>query len=341
MRAVVLEGAKKYSVKEVPVPQADGNKVIINVSLGGVCGTDISVWKSGEPIGMIGCHEFIGTVVDPGALKETLKVGDRVTALPMDPCGICYACQNGLIAICEKGMANVMGAGFPGAFAEFVAVRPDMIKKIPDSIDDMEAALIEPMSVAVHAVAHTGLKSGDKVLITGAGIIGMANAAIARLAGASYIAMTELNPMRLEQAQKIGVADGYFYAGDPELVKNLKKAAGGAFDTVIECTGSSGGVNTAIYSIKPAKRIVLVGFSLTPLSYDSLAVFLGEIDLKGTAGYSSEDFDNTISLIAEKKLEVKRFISNIYGFDKAQEVMENLSSGKCVDLKILLNPKLQ
>lgn len=133
MRAVILDGPQQFTVREVETPQADGNKVLIKINRVGICGSDLHMWRAGELKGLIMGHEFCGTVIDPGALKGSLKTGDRVTAFPMNPCGTCSACKMGMINMCETGMANIMGAGFPGAYGEYFAARPDMVKRLPDS----------------------------------------------------------------------------------------------------------------------------------------------------------------------------------------------------------------
>ena len=180
MLAVVIKGKRRLSVVETEAPRADGEKVIIKVSGVGICGSDLHAWDHGGMVGLIMGHELGGTVVDPGALKDSLKVGDRVTALPANPCGQCDPCKSGKPNLCVNMLAAAPGLTAPGAYAQFFASRPDMVRKLPDTVSDVEAALIEPTAVALHAIRLAGLKPGDKVLVTGGGIIGLLSAAWAR-----------------------------------------------------------------------------------------------------------------------------------------------------------------
>jgi L-iditol 2-dehydrogenase len=339
MRAVILEGPKTMVVREVPTPKSNGNKVLIKISKVGICGSDLHMWKAGELKGLIMGHEFCGTVVDPGCLQDTLKEGDRVTAFPMNPCGKCSACKVGMINMCESGMANIMGAGFPGAFAEYFLARPDMVRKLPDNIDDETATMIEPAAVALRAVYQAKIKPGDKVLITGGGIIGLLCANWARQAGASFIALTEVNQLRLNYAKKMGEADLVLDGRDENLIPKLMEASGGGFDVALECTGVTPGIDTSILTVKPSKRIVLVGVSFVPVAVSTFMVFLKELELKGTAAYTDE-FDICMDLIAKGKIKVKKYISDTVSMDGVQDAFERLSSGKTEDVKILINTQI-
>lgn len=338
MRAMVLEGRRQLAIKDVEKPQVDGSRVLIKLSRIGICGSDIHLWKSGEPKGMIMGHEFCGTIEDPGALKGKLKVGDRVTALPMNPCGKCTACKKGLFNICEIGMANAMGVGFPGAYTEYMALRSDLVRTLPDSISDDEAAMIEPAAVALRGVRQAGIKTGDKVLIIGGGIIGLLCAAWTRMSGASYIALSDINKQRMSKAKEMGDVDEVFDAKEDDIINNLVEASGGGFDVVLECTGSPTAIDTAVMAVKPAKRIILVGVSFVqPVCFNTLNILFKELDLKASCAYTDE-FDICINLFAKKRINLERFISDTVGFADVQEAFKRLASKDTNDIKILIDP---
>jgi threonine dehydrogenase-like Zn-dependent dehydrogenase len=242
-----------------------------------------------------------------------------------------------LINMCESGMANIMGAGFPGAYAEYFLARPDMVRKLPDSLDDDLATMIEPTAVAMRAVYQAGIKPGAKVLITGGGIIGLLCASWARLAGAGTIVMTEVNPLRLEYARTKGEADEVLDGKDEQLLPKLMQLSGGGFDVALECTGVTQGIDTAIFTVKPSRRIVLVSVSFAPVAISTFMIFLKELELKGTAAYTKE-FDICMDLLAKHKIDVKKYISDTVSFAGVQEGFERLTSGKTSDVKILINP---
>ena len=181
MKAVAIKDVKKFEIKEISEPVADGKKVIVEVTKTGICGSDIHYWVNGEPKGLVMGHEFVGVVVDPGDRLDLVK-GDRVTALPISPCGECEACRNGDVQFCPKTWSEAIGLSIdnPGGLTKKIAVRSDMVLKVPDNMKDEEAAMVEPISVGLHA-AHLGrIAVGDDVLVIGAGIIGLASAEFAK-----------------------------------------------------------------------------------------------------------------------------------------------------------------
>lgn len=337
MRAVSLAGERRLSVIETEEPKNDGEKVIISVTKVGICGSDIHLWEKGERIGLIMGHEFSGRVVEPGSRKD-LKAGDRVTVVPINNCGECINCKNGRINMCINGLAASPGITAPGAYAEYYAARPDMVRKLPDNVSDEEGAMIEPVAVALHAVRLAGVKPGDKVLVTGGGIIGLLCAMWARVAGASYIALTETNPLRRDFALKMGDVTEVFDATDKDLVKKLKEASRGGFDRALECAAVAPAVNTAIQALKYGGKLILVGVNYSLVLVSTLVAVLHELEMKGAIAYLPEEFDLCIDLISKKIINVERFISRIVGFDGVQDAFERLISQNNADVKVLIQP---
>lgn len=340
MHAVKLTGPKRLELVETESPKPDGENVIIKVSTCGICGSDIHYWESGVDMkgapGLILGHEFCGTVVEPGR-RNDLSEHDRVTVLPLDPCGTCESCSHGHPNLCTKGMKrSIPGNNSPGAYAQFLSVRPDMVRKLPDSISDTEAAMIEPASVALHAVHRAGIKAGDRVLITGGGTIGLLCAAWARISGASSIALTEINANRRVFAQKAGDVDFVFDATDPRLVSTMKKAIQGSFDVAIETSASDGGINTAISALRPRGNLVLAGISFHPQAIMTVLLVIKEIEQRSALGYLPEEFDLTLNFIAGKRLNVGKYISRTICLDEVQDSFECLSANTSADVKILI-----
>ena len=174
MKCVAIKGAREFEVKEMAEPVPNGKDVLIDVKKAGICGSDIHYWVAGAPAGLVMGHEYCGIVTDVGA-REDLKVGDRVTALPISPCGHCEACLTGNPQYCPETWTNATGLSltYPGAYAPKMAIRPDMVIKVPDNITDEEVAMVEPTAVGLHAIHLADIKVGDKVLVVGGGIIGL------------------------------------------------------------------------------------------------------------------------------------------------------------------------
>jgi 2-desacetyl-2-hydroxyethyl bacteriochlorophyllide A dehydrogenase len=340
MHAVKLTGPKRLELIETEPPKPDGENVIIKVSTCGICGSDLHYWESGLDMcgsqGLILGHEFCGSVVDPGS-RNDLSLNDRVTALPLDPCYTCESCLTGHPNLCIKSMKrSIPGNNCPGAYAQYLKLRPDMVRRLPDSISDAEAAMIEPASVALHAVHQAGIKAGDRVLITGGGPIGLLCASWARISGASYIALTEINGNRRTFAKESGNVDAVFDATDAKLVSTMKRTIQGSFDVAIETSASDGGINTAISALSPRGRLLLAGINLHPQAIMTVLLVIKEIEQKSALGYLPEEFDLTMEYIASKKLNVGIFISRTIRLHEVQDAFELLSSNTSVDVKILI-----
>jgi (R,R)-butanediol dehydrogenase/meso-butanediol dehydrogenase/diacetyl reductase len=338
MRAVSLEGKRKFAVIETPKPVSDGKKVIIKVAATGICGTELSIWKEGEPLGAIPGHEFCGVIEDPGALAGVMHKGERVSAMELDPCNQCSVCLGGNGHMCPGMMSTLMGWLTPGSYADYIAVRPDMVRKLPDTINDVEGALIEPGAVAMHAIRLGNTLPGDRVLITGAGAIGIFTAACARMAGASYIAATELKKHRGELAQAMGDIDEVFDANDPDLVAKITEGSKGGVDVVIEATGVPQALQTACMAARPAATIVQVGGATPLISAPTFAVLSKELRIIGAWTFTAAEYDITMDLVARKSLKLERFVTSRTNFNGVQKAYETLTSDDCREIKIIINP---
>ena len=340
MHAVRLTGPRRLEVVETEPPGADGESVIIEVSACGICGSDLHYWDTGLDMsgapGLIPGHEFCGRVVDPGS-RADLGPDDRVTALPLDPCGTCETCRTGRPNLCVKGMKrSIPGNNSPGAYAQYLKIRPDMVRKLPDGISDAEAAMIEPSSVAFHAVRRAGVTAGDRVLVTGGGTIGLLCASWARISGASYLALTETNAHRREFALHAGGLDSVFDAADPRLGSALKKASHGGFDVAIETSGSSAGINAAALALRPRGRLLLAGISFQPQAVMTVLLVVKEIEQLSALGYLPQEFDLAMQYIADKRLPVEKIITRTISLHEVQDAFERLSSGTSSEVKVLI-----
>ena len=342
MKVVKLVGKQKLEVVEIDKPARDGKNVIIKVVNCGICGSDLHYWEAGE--GMAGAknlimgHEFQGICDDPGT-REDLKAGDRVTVVPSNPCGKCAPCMKGWMNLCvEITRRPQPGLNGPGAYAEYIAVRPDMARKLPDSIGDLTACLIEPLTVALHTIRTAYIRPGDCVHIGGAGIIGLSCAAWARINGASYIAMTEVNDWRRDKARELGVIDDVFDGRDEKLISKVKKATSGGVDVAIDTSAAEAGINSAILMLKPKGTLVLAGVSLKPQSLMTLIALAKEITIKSVFAYLPSEFDTVMDFMARGVLKnMERFISRTIDMNEAQSAFEDLHSGKSRDVKVVIS----
>ena len=339
MRCVAIGGEKKFDVTTIKEPKSTKGSVVFKVKRAGICGSDIHYWVAGAPKGLVMGHEFCGVVTDPGSRKD-LKVDDRITALPISPCGKCPACLSGNPQYCPDTWNDALGLSLtnPGAYAEYSSYRPDLVIKVPGSISDQEVAMIEPTAVGLHAVHLANIKLGDKVLIIGAGIIGQICGMFAKMAGATYVAMSETNDKRGRKAVKLGSVDETFNPTDKDfMIKSRKKCPYG-YDVVIDCCGNSPAVSTAYTQARPNGTVVLVGVAMQPIAIPTVINVLHELKVYGAIAYTRDEFQECIDLMATKKIDMKKYIDDIVGLSKVQESFERLTSGNDDAINILIDP---
>lgn len=338
MKACAIKDVKKFEIKEIEEPKKVEGKAIVDVKLIGICGSDIHYWVNGEPKGLVMGHEFCGTIVE--SERSDLKIGDRVTALPISPCGVCDACKKGHVQYCPETWSHAVGLSVdnPGGLTRRIAVREDMLIKVPDNIRDEEVAMVEPLAVGLHAAHLADITVSSNVLVIGGGIIGLVSAMFAKMEGASHVILIETNPKRGENAVKLGVADEWFNAMDEDLVSKLMAKTNGGFDIVLECVGNAAAVNSAITLVKPGGRIILVGVATDAVATYIVMAVMKEVCLQGAIAYTYDEFKSCIDLLSEKKIDVMKFVSDIVPLEKTQEAYERLTSGNDSAIKILVNP---
>ena len=339
MKCVKLVGEKKLVKSEIDAPESDKKRVIIDVMKSGICGSDIHYWESGVPENLVLGHEFSGVVVDPGN-RNDLKVGDHVTALPISPCRTCFACKSGNLQYCTHTWENALGLSLtnPGAYSERISVDSSLVLKLKDGMSFEEGAMVEPTAVGLHGIHLADIKVGDKVLVIGAGIIGLVSAMFAKMEGASYVAVCETNENRGNKAVQLKVADEFLKV-DEDFVNTCYKKSLDGFDVVIDCCGNEAAVSSAIMVTRPGGTIVLVGVAQKPITIPTVVAVLHEITIKGAIAYTEEEFKTCIDLIGNKRIDVMKFVDKIVSLDEVESSFEELTNGVSPSVKILIDPK--
>lgn len=335
MKGIVVEDVKRLAVKDFPTPKATDGHVIIKITYCGICGSDRNFWDSAWIKEVILGHEFVGTISDPG--KSSFKEGDRVVAIGINPCGACESCRRSMPHLCLAGGLSTLGVGVNGGYAEYVEVREENVRKIPDTISDIEAALIEPAAVALHALKVSGVNQHSRILITGAGAIGLTLAACAKALGAEFVSTTARNPKRIEASKNRPYIDYAFDGKDPKLKDTILEIAGN-ITHVFECSGADALFSLAAEVVAPAGKIVIVGQPSNDMHFPGMSLFMKEAAVYTSYIFVPEDFDEVISLMHEGKLAIADLATSIVGFGKAQEMFELLGSGASTEIKVLLDP---
>lgn len=344
MRAAVLAGPSKIEVREVPMPRIEPGEILIRVSACGVCGSDIHMWKEGkgwsrEPIPDFHMgHEFCGVVVDAGA--SGFKPGERVVFWANLYCGKCDMCRAGREHLCrEVHGTNYIGFVRNGGYAEYFAGPAQNAYRLPDNVTDLDAALIDPLMVAYHAVRLSDLKLHDRVLVVGSGIIAQLLGALVKKAGASLLAMSRINDNQLDRAREINDFDLYLDGTDPDRAAQYAKASNGGFDVVFEAVGSEDSLKSCLDAVRPGGEIVAIGNSIAPrIPFSLNALVLNEIRLRGSVSCTRREFEETIDLIADGFIRPEKFVTDIVDLDGLQGAMEKQISPTAKMLKSVVKP---
>ena len=327
MKAAVLAGPKKIEIREIPVPEMKPGYLEIDVGACGVCGSDIHMWKAGKgwakqdgPFVM--GHEFCGVVSNPG--ESDFKVGERVTFWANLYCGKCDMCRKGLEHLCrDVNGTNYLGFVCNGAYAEKFAHRAMNAYRLPDSVSDIAAGLIDPLMVAYHAVQKADIKLLDKVLIVGTGIIANMIGELAKMRGASYVAVSKVNDVKVRKMKEIGIFDEYFDGTDPNVANVLKEATRGGFDVAFEVVGLGETLDECIDSVKPGGKVVMIGNSIDPkVAFSMNRAVLQEVQLLGSVSCTRVEFEETIDLIASGKFDPVKYVTDIVSLDDLQRTFE-------------------
>jgi len=275
MKAAIWVKENLMVLEESEIPQITENEVLIKVAYTGICGSDITVLHgkhiSAKPPVILG-HEFSGVVEK--SESPDFKKGDRVVVEPLISCGKCRACISGLTHVCEN--LQLIGIHQDGSFAEFVKVPGEKIFKLYENIDLMEAAIVEPLSVAVHSINMGKMKFGDNVLITGAGAIGILCGILAINYGANNVIITDLSKFRLGIAKKFGLIT-FNPSEDGDLISFVNKLTdNNGVDIVFECAGLPETIELSLQCLAIRGVLVQVGISkkmVTAISCTSFSKF--------------------------------------------------------------------
>ena len=340
MRAAVFhEPGTPLTVENVDDPSPAAGQVVIAVKRCGICGTDLHATEEHDGLlvpGTVMGHEFAGEIVEVGQNCPTdWKPGRKVTGLPSHSCGNCLPCKTGKPMQCENNI--ILGLQRSGGFAEYITLDTHNSVLLPDSVDWVEGALIEPLAVGLHAINMSTDIRGKRVLILGAGPVGLAVSFWCRFMGAYHITVTEPEQLRRESALQFG-ADAALASGAPaEVLQEIEKAAGGAPDVVFECVGIPGMIAEAVEYARHGGEIMVVGFCARPDTMVPAAAMMKELTARFVVAYDKADFDMIAGLLAMDKLDVTHMCTGTVGFQDFSAAFESLRTPNS-HCKIMLDP---
>ncbi len=342
MKALLLSEYNKLEIADLPVPVPGRDELLVRVAACGICGSDVhgydgSTGRRIPPIVM--GHEAAGIVASVGAAVDNFREGDRVTFDSTVYCGLCGFCQRGEVNLCDNRQVLGVSCGDyrrAGAFAEFVVVPARIAYLLPENLSFAEAALLEAVSVALHAVSLVTIAPGSSALVVGAGTIGLLAQQALRVAGCSRVFVTEMDSTRLSLSEKLG-ATAVLPSG-PELVKNLLELTGGVgVDVVVEAVGITPAIYSAIDCVKKGGCVVLVGNVSPEVTIPLQKIVSRQIRLQGSCA-SSGEYPRAIEVMSKGEIKVKPLITAIAPLTDGPQWFERLHAREPNLMKVVLEP---
>jgi L-iditol 2-dehydrogenase len=342
MKALLLTKYRSLEIADLPVPVPGSDEVLIRVAACGICGSDVHGYdgSSGRRIPpLVMGHEAAGKIAALGPDVNNLFEGDRVTFDSTIYCGTCPHCLRGEINLCDNRQVLGVSCGDyrrAGAFAEFVIVPARITYRLPDSFAFEEAAMLEAVSVAIHAVSLVPIDANSSALVVGAGTIGLLALQALRAAGCSRVFVSDVDPTRLKLAQELG-ATATFPAG-PELKEQvLQITHGTGMDTAVEAVGINATVAAAIDSVRKGGNVVLVGNVTPEVTLPLQRVVTRQIRLQGSCA-SAGEYPRAIELMSSGAIRVKPLITAIAPLEDGPQWFERLYAREPNLMKVVLAP---
>ncbi|KJE93008.1 sorbitol dehydrogenase [Capsaspora owczarzaki ATCC 30864] len=341
--AAVLHGINDIRMEPVARPTPGPNDVLIAMKAVGICGSDVHYWTHGR-IGdfvltcpMVLGHESSGTVVEVGANVKTLVAGDRVAIEPGVPCRLCSYCKTGRYNLCPD-MQFCATPPVNGSLARFYVHPADFCFKLPDHVSFEEGALLEPLSVGVHACRRANVTLGSRVLVCGAGPIGLVCMLAAKAAGASEVVVTDIDQHRLDVAKSMGAHKIFRVTSRDakEVAAQIAELAGGRLDVAIECSGAEASLRTAIFSTRNGGVVVLVGLGAPEVNMPIVDAAVREVDIRGIFRYVNA-YPTALAMIASGTVNVKPLITHHFKLNDAIQAFETAKTGAGGAIKVMIH----
>jgi (R,R)-butanediol dehydrogenase/meso-butanediol dehydrogenase/diacetyl reductase len=333
MKAVTFQALHApLAFETLPDPAPGEGQVVVKVGRCGICGSDLHMTedaafgcKHGDVLG----HEFAGEIVALGSGAEGLKTGDLVSVIPLKSCGHCEHCRKGEVQWCES--FGLQGGGY----AEYALTRPNQCVKLPAGVSLADGAIIEPLAVALHGVNLSGLRKGDKVLVLGAGPIGLAVAFWVHRMGAAKVAVQDVAEFQKSRALEMG-AD-VFVVDPADPIGSAERALGGKADVVFECVGVPGLIAQGVEQVRPRGTILLLGLCTRPDTFNSFAMLSKEVRLVTSAFFTVPEYRASLDALAEGAIEPRLLVTDTISLADTPGVFESLKH-RTRQCKVLIAP---
>lgn len=343
MKALLLSEYRHLEIADLPSPTPGPDEVLIRVSACGICGSDVHGYdgSSGRRIPPIVMgHEAAGIVAAVGRDVHKVTEGERVTFDSTVFCGVCPFCRRGEINLCDN--RNVLGVSCgdyrrAGAFAEFVTVPERIVHRLPESLSYPHAAMLEAVSVALHAVSLSEVKNGQRALVLGAGMIGLLTMQALRVAGCSSVYVADVDATRLKLAERLGATETLLATG-PDLASKISGLTKGqGVDLAAEAVGINDTVNAAVNCVRKSGTVTLIGNIAPEVTFPLQKVVTRQICLQGSCA-SAGEYPQAIELVSTGKIQVEPLITAVAPLEDGPRWFERLYSREPNLMKVVLTP---
>lgn len=337
-KIAVIEEPYKIELREQDLREMNDDEAIVKVRASSICGSDLHLYKGKHPSvklpSTVG-HEFSGDIISIGKENNGFMVGDRVVLEPIINCGKCAHCQSGNYGLCENATFNYRVGD--GAMAEYVVCKTAHLFKLNDDISYDIGSLIEPLSVANRAIKRSEVNTKDKVLVYGAGTIGLFIVAILKQKGIEDITVLDFADKRLSAAIDLG-AKNIINPKDKDVIKELCEIQPKGYNVAFECIGKQETFNSCLNVLQTNGLLLQVGIFENPdVTFNIAKIITKQLTIRGTQGYNN-DFLESIELA--KKLDLDKLITHVYSLDQINEAFDvALNASKTNALKVLIHPE--
>jgi L-iditol 2-dehydrogenase len=344
MKALLLSEYKHLEVTNLPTPTPGPDEVLVQVAACGICGSDVHGYdgSSGRRIPpLVMGHEAAGTIAAVDSEVSGFAVGDRVTFDSTVYCGLCDFCRKGEVNLCnDRQVIGVSCGEFKraGAFAEYVTVPARILYQLPDALSFAEAAMLEAVSVALHAVHVSELDGGETALVVGAGMIGLLLLQAARVAGCSRVFVADIDATRLKLAADLGADDTVEASGAVMVQEIFQLTEALGVDVVFEAVGRNETVAGAIDCVRKGGKVTLVGNIVPEVSLPLQKVVSRQIRLQGSCA-SAGEYPEAIELVSSGKIRVGQLITAVAPLSDGPTWFQRLYGREPNLMKVVLDPR--
>jgi 2-desacetyl-2-hydroxyethyl bacteriochlorophyllide A dehydrogenase len=330
--AVTIEDGRLGIAERAPAP-LQARQVRVAVAYCGICGSDIH-WRTHFPLGTVMGHEVVGRVIELGDEANGWKAGDRVVIIPTLGCGACPNCREGWTNICTDRRFGIGGPRAAGGYAESVVVFDTMLLALPETLADAAAVLVEPLTVGLHAVNRANVSPDTRVMVIGAGTIGLVTALALRARGFEKLVVVEPNVARRANLTAIGVAAVDSHNADEAVTKAL----GGQPRAIFECAGYPRAIVDAVRMIAPRGKIICLSAPPEAVALPQWDLISKEAEISSAIFYTRKEFVQAIRLLDSGAVPASAVPVSIFPLSDAPRALDELLAPQTPHMKVLLQP---